>query len=239
VDIKLVIDGGEPVPIQMVKDVMQIVSESKVVPAKIFIGRGPRILDTIAVTNANGGARRDYTIEIYMLDSDKHGIQLVYDHESGHLIDYAGLLKGSFASFKPKIDKAYTDAINLPGGPLQGLQRGEAFSKAHDLLHGRYTNPKSKAELNDYYNSAAEVFAEHYAYYKELQRQKAAGKTPAYSDLVKEVSSPERAKEMARYGELFKLHADFFKSVEGTKASNRAIPKAAPQPKTQPPPKTN
>ncbi len=168
-------------------------------------------------------------------------IRLVYNHETGHLIDLTAV-RGVFpdAAFYKMFD-AYKKGFDtgIPAAIAArfiGVECTPAFQKSFrsemlktENYDGKVTDANDRMQLSKYCVSRSELFAEMYKLHQEeLRMIKETGKKPTYNELLDTYTQGPRAEFMRGFHELYTyMCTDIFpKAIE------------APKPKTVSPPKT-
>ncbi|MBX9695596.1 MAG: DUF4200 domain-containing protein [Cyanobacteria bacterium] len=220
---------GEPVKVEQVNEILTAIDRAGIKPDQVTIFN-------IAGTKAAGqlSVNEKFT-DIRVNTAGGQTLRLLYNHETGHLIDWTVLRTTFPEETFVKIFDAYKKGFDtgLPGTVFAhylGVQNTPQFQKAFraEMLQPanfdvKVTDAKDLAQTYKYAICRSELIAEMYKLHvEELRIIKETGVKPTYKDLLNQYTQGRRADLMMGFGELY------------TYLSTDVFPKAVETPKPKP-----
>jgi len=218
--------SGKPVLGEHVHDLLEAIKAAGIVPDRVLI------FDNANRKVGEGGIRQNQTefagkpasiYEIYINTGvSNQPVRMIYNHETGHLYDYATVRTSVSVEANQKIEEAYKAGLNKEGSPAEvaaKYMKIEATESWKAQFNKDMLDPKNRDILSDRLNtqenrlkylcSRSEVFAEMFKLYQEqLRITRETGAKPSYKDLLEHFtapSNPVRAEMMRNFEPLYSV----------------------------------
>jgi len=215
--------AGDFVSTERVYEVLDALRASNIKPESVRIVNDYRL--------GYEGCFEPRLCEVTVNIAGKGDVTFVYNHETGHFIEFTLEYENLPQTTKNEYQAAYTKGLTKPGGLAEQLKA----QGTPETVVAKMTSPENRFVSYEkdpllYDHCAAEINAEQYAMYRENKMREAQGKPPlSYAELAKLSNRPG----MKNYEELYEVNKKIFEGVDARsprqgKAYERAIPNARP-----------